>query len=120
MPKIKLLEGTGIGRAYNSATIDEFVAGTIRDVSTGEVDYLLATFPGCFVRPGPAPTQRPRGPAVSMGPILAAGVRVIRAEIEAGVHDGYLPELRTSEVAGKNRTGALAAIDARRATLAGG
>jgi hypothetical protein len=58
------------------------------------------------------------GPA-DIAAILGVGVGKLGADIAAGKHDGRLQTLREAEVAGKNRTSALAVIDARIKALAG-
>lgn len=45
--------------------------------------------------------------------VLSSTVAALEAELDAGTFDDVLVELRAAEVAGKNRTTALAAIDAR-------
>ena len=45
--------------------------------------------------------------------VLSSTVAALEAELDAGTFDDVLVELRAAEVDGKNRTTALAAIDAR-------
>ena len=58
-------------------------------------------------------------PAGAAGIVFRRGPELV-AEIERGDHDAYLDELGPLEGAGKSRVTVLAALDARRAKLAGG
>jgi hypothetical protein len=73
--------------------------------------------------PPPPALAPPAAPAGDNAPDLAAAlgtsVGKLGAAVAGGEHDKYLPALRAAEVAGKNRTSALAVIDARIAALAG-
>jgi hypothetical protein len=44
---------------------------------------------------------------------LELSVKNLTAELESGAHDAFLAELLAAEKAGKNRTTAVAAIEAR-------
>lgn len=58
------------------------------------------------------PADLPTG-AVDLVGILNVGVGKLGADIAAGKHDAVLADLRAAEAAGKNRSSALAVIDAR-------
>lgn len=68
----------------------------------------------------PAATTGDNGAgAPDIAAILGLSVGKLGAELAAGKHDSILDALRSAEVAGKNRTGALGVIDARIAALKG-
>lgn len=68
--------------------------------------------PAASVPPVPAATPGDNQAPDTAG-ILGLSVGKLGAELAAGKHDAILADLRSAEVAGKNRTGALAVIDAR-------
>ncbi len=66
--------------------------------------------------PAAPPGDNPPPPApgaTDFGAVLGVGVGKLALDIAGGKHDDHLPALREAEVAGKNRSSALAAIDAR-------
>lgn len=63
--------------------------------------------------PGDNPPADPPTGAVDLVGILNVGVGKLGADIAAGKHDAVLADLRAAEAAGKNRSSALAVIDAR-------
>jgi len=95
----------------------------------GRLRSQLAAAHGAIVAPLPAPAEPlfssaplppPPPPAGDNAPDLAAlglSVSKLGAAIAVGEHDEHLRALRAAEVAGKNRTSALAVIDARLAAL---
>ena len=64
--------------------------------------------------PEPAPAPEPVVEAAEADlSILDLSVTALSAELETGKHDGYLADLLAAETAGKNRKGALSAIQSR-------
>lgn len=102
------------------------VAAAKRVASRAAAEEARATAPVPVVEAAPAPVSEPE-PVVEAAPapepvveaveadlsILDLSVTALSAELETGKHDAYLADLLAAETAGKNRKGALSAIQSR-------
>lgn len=103
--------------AENAALRDQLAAGPAPTIVAPQPPPPDAPF--AKPAPPPPPPAAPAGDnAFNAAAALGVSVGKFGAQVASGEFDKHLPALRAAEVAGKNRTSALAVIDARIAALA--
>lgn len=87
MARRLLFVGMGKAKHYQSATVRIWYAGEVREVDEGTANYLLDSFPGCFV-------EQSREPQQAAGPMKSPR----RAVVEAAPTTRSLDDLSLDEL----------------------
>ena len=119
-----LFKGFAHTTSYASAVHRRWFAGEEREVSEEQGQALLQVYASAFEVLSPSVGKPRRNRMVESAggedtSVLDGPVSALRAALESGSLDGSLQSLRSAELAGKTRKGAISAIEDRMAEVTG-
>jgi|TARA_Y100000310_G_scaffold27021_2_gene25716 hypothetical protein len=119
-----LFKGFAHTTSYASAEHRRWFAGEEREVSEEQGQALLQVHASAFEVLSPSVGKPPRHRMVESSggedtSVLDRSVAELRAVLQSGSLDGSLQALRSAEMAGKTRKGAISAIEDRMAEVTG-